>query len=60
MLTRKDFKAIAEILAEEYRVYGYSKPRKRIANNLADYFATQNPCFDCERFLVACGLGEEK
>jgi hypothetical protein len=58
MVTPKDFKAVAEMIAEEYRVYGYPEPRKRFANNLADYFATQNPHFDRSRFMKACGLTE--
>ncbi len=56
MLTRKDFKAIAEIMAEERRVYGYPEPHRRLTKELADYFATQNPRFGRKRFMRACGL----
>lgn len=53
MLTQKDFKAVAEIIANAGYKWLY---RKRISNDLADYFATQNPRFDRERFFAACGL----
>ena len=55
MLTKKDFKAIAEIIKrnncwkEEYYT-------EKIAKAFADYFATQNPRFDRERFMQACEL----
>ena len=65
MLTKKDFKAVAEIIKRQ------STPRESddviiaimarnigqvYASELADYFATQNPHFDRERFMAACGL----
>lgn len=62
MVTKKDFKAIAEIIkqAEIYchdtGNYGGIANGKKIANDLADYFATQNPRFDRQKFLDVCGL----
>ena len=63
MLMKKDFKAIAEIIGKQTELltgdtydYGYTDAAKHIANELAYYFATQNPCFDRERFMKACGL----
>jgi hypothetical protein len=72
MLTKKDFKAVAEIIRKEVpycRIQGYALQGitqgdnarigtcSWIAQNLANYFATQNPRFDRERFMKACGLG---
>ncbi len=56
MLTRKDFKAVAEIINSN-RGQGVEYTLDNIASELADYFVTQNPQFDRERFMRACGLG---
>ena len=71
MLTKKDFKAVANtvraerdfVLELEPDDYRDANPKiatlgtvDKIVNNLADYFATQNPRFDHKRFLMACGL----
>ena len=74
MLTKKDFKAVAEIVdgvmlmamepggsigTPEERVNlrdGVNIAHSQIANDLADDFTTQNPRFDRERFMEACGL----
>ena len=61
MLTRKDFKAVAEIIETERDVWECKNSTARsalaqIARDLADYFATQNPRFDRQKFLNACGL----
>ena len=64
MLTKKDFKAVAEIIKLQitrYHVqerYACANGVESIAYHLADYFAMQNPRFDRERFLAACGLGD--
>ena len=55
MLTKKDFKAVAEII-EGNRGQGVEYTLDNIASELANYFAAQNPCFDRERFMQACGL----
>lgn len=55
MLTRKDYKAIAEIIKantnNECAAGAYN-----IGLELADYFAKDNPRFDKDKFLKACGL----
>jgi hypothetical protein len=67
MLTRKDFRAMAEIINtqtgepgrteyEEDYDRGWDDATRRLAENLAEYLAKQNPRFDRERFLKACGL----
>lgn len=50
-MSRKDFKAVAEILAT-------TTERENIARSLADYFATTNPRFDRARFLEAARVTE--
>lgn len=57
MLTRKDFKAVAEIIRSNRRD-GVESTLDNAAYELADYFATQNPRFDRSRFMQACGLAE--
>ena len=59
MLTRKDFKAIAEIIKEETSFVNPYFPFmyvKNLTDELAGYFKRENPKFDRERFLKACGL----
>lgn len=66
MFTRQHYKAIAEIIKEQQKEaskacgMGFSFTCKigRLAIELADYFAKDNPRFDRERFLAACGLTE--
>ena len=64
MLTKKDFKAVAGIIKASIDVtiiYSTTEPhttiKGNIAKELANYFATQNPRFDRDRFMQACGLG---
>jgi len=64
MVTKKDFKAIAEIVAILHPAgcktglfnKGENFALKSIAVKLADYFITQNPRFDRQKFLNACGI----
>lgn len=65
MLTRKDFKAVAEIIkgslpqdktSQNDYLCGKRDALWWAADDLADYFATQNPRFDRDRFMRACGL----
>lgn len=63
MLYKKDFKAIAEIIkdntdeiCDDNHSHFMILPRNRVAFELADYLATQNPRFDRQKFLNACGL----
>lgn len=58
MLSRKYYTKIAAVLSEE-REWATSPQKDEImrdvAISLADYFVTDNPNFDRERFLTACG-----
>ena len=64
MVAKKDFKAIAEIIKTEFTAfdgtgeddYEGKHATISIAGHLADYFITQNPRFDRQKFLNACGL----
>ncbi len=59
MLTRKHYKAIAAIVkdctktTDDAVTYVSSS---QLCHELADYFAADNPRFDRERFLTACGI----
>ena len=62
-MTRKHFEAIARIIATnkvETPAAGFDEGFDAgvsvVASDLADYLATQNPNFDRQRFLTACGL----
>ena len=62
-MTRKHFEAIAEIVnsltipnAAAGFDEGFNSGVVELAENLAGYFATENPNFDRQRFLKACGL----
>lgn len=52
-MTRKHFEAIAAII-DAQRDIGVEI--QGTANELAAFFATENPNFDRERFLKACGF----
>lgn len=65
MLTKKDFKALAEIVVELRKVMQSKNADdidswaiiyiiNSLANMLADYCATQNPNFNRAKFLAAC------
>ena len=62
MLTKKDFKAIVEIIKENTHkrisIGGNAiwLSKQYTCRDLADYFAEQNPRFDRQKFLDACGL----
>ena len=63
--TRQYYKAIAEIVKKS-AFWSHHGPCREdrdkmilpesIASNLANYFAKNNPKFDREHFLAACGL----
>lgn len=65
MLSKKHYEAIAVII-EKYKS-GVSGPvvsadvfqifADNLCQDLADYFKQDNPRFDRERFLKACGVG---
>lgn len=60
MLHRKDYKAVAAIVnrcSGPDSHYSYQTTHTDdLCKDLADYFATDNPRFDRERFLTACGI----
>jgi hypothetical protein len=53
-MTRKDYELVAKVIATSWHASGESK--REIAVNLAEAFETDNPRFDSERFLRACGV----
>lgn len=65
MLTKKHYKTIADIIKSQHQKTYPNMPiadnafniaKSSISQELADYFATQNPRFDRQKFLDACGL----
>lgn len=66
MLTRKDYVAIADCIAlsrvkkidEQYKDYesGINAGCQDVIHRLIDYFEKDNPDFDQQRFLTACGI----
>jgi hypothetical protein len=54
-MTRKDFQAIADIIAE---VGPGGANDVWLAGHFADMLATTNPRFDRDKFVRACGVGE--
>ena len=63
MLTRKVFEQVAGSVKKSVDKAGETKDLKLrdfaydMAVELADYFQKENPRFDRDRFLDACGLG---
>ncbi len=62
MLTKKDSTAVAEIInhcsGPDVHWKCQTTYTHDLVSSLASYFATQNPRFDRERFMQACGLTE--
>lgn len=62
MFTRQHYKAIAAIIKdciEKHKSGGFGsllcdEVRKSLTSELADYFASDNPRFDRQKFLEAC------
>ena len=57
-MTKKHYEAIAEVINNEIRPYGVnavSQMTYDIIDGLCDYFQTDNPNFNRELFLEACG-----
>jgi len=57
MMTKKDFEAVAKVLNFS-SAFGSPQweTRQWIASELAELFANDNPNFDRDRFMEACGL----
>lgn len=63
MTTKQHYKAIAEIVKKDGLDYELADMTaapgsvwSNFAGKLADYFATDNPLFDRDKFMAACGL----
>lgn len=66
MMTRQNYQAMADQIADQMEgnpinssanfICGYARATVDMANRMADVFAADNPRFDRERFLKACGL----
>lgn len=64
MLTTRDYRAIAAIIDKVQLIADPSRTNaahvvKYIVSDLADYFVGDNPLFNRERFLTACGIEPE-
>ena len=53
-MSKKHFIAIAKILSTQIGML--EKDHIKLAIGLADYFQTQNPNFDRQRFINACNV----
>lgn len=62
--SKKDYVAVARVISDaafincatQSEVNMNSDTRKKIANQIADYFQGNIPRFDRARFLTACGI----
>lgn len=58
-MTRKDYQAIAVIISSLADKYQFDEGRNIVAEiveDLSDIFTDDNPRFDREKFVKACGL----
>jgi len=59
-MTKKHFEAIAKVYNKRLNHYSTTEADRNtigsLALDLANYFETENPNFDREHFLTACGL----
>lgn len=56
-MTKKHFQAIAKILHDAQRT-GDKATVENITRALIEMFRAENPRFDVDRFLKACGINE--
>lgn len=54
-MSRKDYEAFALVLARNASILSIAAVR-RLAEQMADIFAADNPAFDRKRFYSACGV----
>lgn len=59
MLMKKNYKAIAEIVDKYNAIQMDYYDFGNFVSDLATYFKEDNPNFDREKFLTACGFGDE-
>ena len=57
-MSRKHFRAMADILRSEGDAPGHREKNESMAHRIADYLATENPRFDRKRFLDASGYDD--
>lgn len=55
-MTKKHYAAIAAIMSEVHDDYRFDGAVDAMARRMADYFKSENPRFDRDRFIAACGL----
>lgn len=57
-MTKKDYQAIADVIVN--RLYGATPTRRfalsDVAKDLCAVFEEDNPRFDRDKFLIACGV----
>lgn len=58
MFTRKYYEAIAEVVKGEANPAYGSCVTRTLVDRFADLFEKDDPRFDRDRFLAACGLGD--
>jgi hypothetical protein len=56
-MKKKNYEAIADCI--QYRLCAKDNHPHEVAKRLADYFAQDNPLFQREKFLKACGIETE-
>lgn len=59
-MTREDYEMIAEVIDQHIRGYGDTSReiRRTVANVFADRLGAENPRFNVDKFLIACGAHE--
>lgn len=69
MMTKKQFQAVADLFNDAMEdmtdyshmdtgyIVGRAAGIEAMAQDMADYFQKENPRFDREKFLDACGMG---
>ena len=55
-MTRKDYELIAKVLRDFTGDTGDVIDRDKVAKELADALAAENPRFDRQKFLIAAGV----
>jgi hypothetical protein len=56
MMTRKDFKLIAEVFYDHLRTHGPEVEVEALAHRMSEKLVQTNPRFDKAKFLEACGI----
>jgi len=55
-MSRKNFEAIAKAISEASECDNMEELLSVLLNDLCRHFLTENPNFDRDRFLTACGF----